>query len=332
MSRHWIFAIKLLLTIAIFAVLLANINLEVITPTLARLNIIVIPVVLIITGIQTLILGLRWQAISKFVGGDLTLGGAVQGTIVSFFFSQGLPASVGGDVFRVWWLGRKTNMNAGAASHSVLLDRLLGFVPLLILCILSIALLAQMGKTSGIIAMEAILGIIIAGTLTLFLPPPLFVKRIWTLLLRKTPPKLTAFLVWLIDLRALMIRISRRPMFSLISLALGIIVHLQTILIAYLVIRALGHDFAFWKCLAAVPPALLLAYLPISIAGWGTREAAMIFGLGLFGLPAADGFLVSMVIGIIILVISLAGGFLWLRSELRGTFHGLSFRQAPVKR
>jgi uncharacterized membrane protein YbhN (UPF0104 family) len=104
----------------------------------------------------------------------------------------------------------------------------------------------------------------------------------------------------------------------------------MTVLIAFLVVRALGHDLAFWQCLAVVPPALLLSYLPISIAGWGTREVSMIFGFSLFGLPAADGFLVSIVIGVIILLVSLFGGALWVGAEVRGTFDSMYRRNEEL--
>jgi hypothetical protein len=46
----------------------------------------------------------------------------------------------------------------------------------------------------------------------------------------------------------------------------------------------------------------------------------LIFGFGLFGLPADGAFVVSIAIGLIILAVSLFGGALWLGTELRGNF------------
>jgi hypothetical protein len=91
-------------------------------------------------------------------------------------------------------------------------------------------------------------------------------------------------------------------------------------MIAYLVVHALGYSLALWQCLAIIPPVMLLAFLPISIAGWGTREATLMFGLQLFGVPPTGGFLASVLIGIIILGVSLIGGALWLGTDLGGAF------------
>ena len=42
----------------------------------------------------------------------------------------------------------------------------------------------------------------------------------------------------------------------------------------------------------------LVASLPISIGGWGVREGAFIYGLGLLGVPMEAAFLISVQIGI----------------------------------
>jgi len=57
---------------------------------------------------------------------------------------------------------------------------------------------------------------------------------------------------------------------------------------------------------------LLLSLLPISIAGWGVREGAMIACLGLVGVDAASAFAVSALFGLTSVVVGLPGGLVWL--------------------
>lgn len=330
MRRWWSVTIKIFLTAAIFGFVLYTVDLHTLLPALRRLDFQVVPWVMLLALLQTGLLALRWQVISNAVGGAFSFGNAVQGILISYFFSQGLPASVGGDVFRVWWLRRKTSLNMGEASHVVLVDRLAGFFSLLLLSAASVVLLARTTQGVGIATMEAIVGCGIACALVFVLPIPRSLRRLWRKLLNRVPAKLRDFLIWAAELKVLLTRISMEVRLSSLGLSLGVLVHLMTVFIAFLVVRALGHDFAFWQCLAVVPPALLLSYLPISIAGWGTREASMIFGFSLFGLPTADGFLVSIVIGVIILIVSLFGEVLWVSAELHGTFNSMYRRNEEL--
>lgn len=47
--------------------------------------------------------------------------------------------------------------------------------------------------------------------------------------------------------------------------------------------RAMGLDLPFWLFIIASGPVFILAALPVSIGGWGTREAAAAVVLGHFG-------------------------------------------------
>jgi uncharacterized membrane protein YbhN (UPF0104 family) len=61
-----------------------------------------------------------------------------------------------------------------------------------------------------------------------------------------------------------------------------------------------------------VPVAILFSSLPISIGGWGVREASLSYGLTLFGMGADDAALVGLALGIGLLLASLPGGIVML--------------------
>jgi len=72
-----------------------------------------------------------------------------------------------------------------------------------------------------------------------------------------------------------------------------------------------------------VPIAILFSSLPISIGGWGVREASLSYGLVLFGLKADDAALLGLALGIGLLLASLPGGIvmLLLGGQARPAFH-----------
>ena len=64
--------------------------------------------------------------------------------------------------------------------------------------------------------------------------------------------------------------------------------------------------------LLLVLPVLLIAAIPLSIAGWGTRETAMVLAFGYAGLPESDGLIVSVLLGIAMFAAGLVGGVIWI--------------------
>ena len=67
-------------------------------------------------------------------------------------------------------------------------------------------------------------------------------------------------------------------------------------------------------CIVLFPPALLVTTLPISIAGWGVRELAMVAVFALVGVPADGASVLSILFGLLDALISLPGGVLWVLS------------------
>lgn len=54
--------------------------------------------------------------------------------------------------------------------------------------------------------------------------------------------------------------------------------------------------------------------LPISIAGWGVREATMMVAFGYAGLAQTDGTIVSLLFGASSFIVGAIGGLIWILS------------------
>jgi len=73
----------------------------------------------------------------------------------------------------------------------------------------------------------------------------------------------------------------------------------------------------FIQVLLLVLPVFLISTVPISIAGWGVRESAMILAFSYAGLAESDGLIVSILYGAAILGIGAIGGIVWIASGYR---------------
>ena len=92
-----------------------------------------------------------------------------------------------------------------------------------------------------------------------------------------------------------------------VQLGLSILTHLLALTAYFMIGRGVGLDFSLQVYLVLVPPVILLTILPISLAGWGVREGAMV---GFFLLVGADKSKVlsfSILHGLVALVASLPG-------------------------
>ncbi len=77
----------------------------------------------------------------------------------------------------------------------------------------------------------------------------------------------------------------------------------------------MGLSYPFFVYLVLVPPALLLTVLPVSLAGWGVREGALVGLFVLIGAPRATVLTCSLLYGFNNLVASLPGLVVYLRQR-----------------
>ncbi|HET7375313.1 MAG TPA: lysylphosphatidylglycerol synthase domain-containing protein, partial [Anaerolineae bacterium] len=73
----------------------------------------------------------------------------------------------------------------------------------------------------------------------------------------------------------------------------------------------------FTQTLFLVLPVVLVATIPISIAGWGVRESAMVLAFSYAGLMESDGLIVSILYGFTTLAVGAIGGIVWIASGYR---------------
>ena len=265
---------------------------------------------LLLLLVQVLAQAVRWRQIVIHCGAELPLARAFRFSMIAGFFNQTLPSSVGGDAIRIWLMGKQANWRV--AAYSVFLDRVIGVVALAVLVIACLPwTLALVSNPIGRAALLLIgWGCVAAGIF--------FVGLAWQRLQVLQRWSLTRHLAAAATVAVGILR-SPRSLGAIFSLS--IVIHLLTALAAWCAARAVGADMSLLYSLFLVPPVILVTVVPISIAGWGVREGAMVAAFGYAGLPQSDGLIVSLLFGAGFLVIGIAGGLVWIltvdRSERR---------------
>lgn len=97
----------------------------------------------------------------------------------------------------------------------------------------------------------------------------------------------------------------------MISVSISIVMHLINSLIAIFVSRKLGADVNIVDIMLIMPSVMLVSSLPISIGGWGVREAGLALGFSMLGQPVAVAVATSIIIGLANLVSGLPGALAW---------------------
>lgn len=224
---------------------------------------------------------LRWRALARWLGAEVGARDACRWYFQAMGLNALLPGAVlGGDVYRAVVL-RRAGQASAAAGWSVVLDRASGLWMLCAIGGLGAAACAEVLAPWLRLPAGAFAALLLAGT-ALWLALPWGLPR----LLRRGRAAGGA----LAPLRAA----ARRPDFARQwawqAVASAAVQGLSAAALACGGL-ALGvvQPAAAWAW--AIAPVFLLAALPVSVGGWGTREAAAVAALAPFGVaaPAAVG-------------------------------------------
>lgn len=249
----------------------------------------------------------RWREIADAGTARLSLAAAVQFTFIGTFFSQVLPSTVGGDAVRIWLLARRGGGWA-AATYSVLIDRVVGVTVLafiVIACLPWTLTLVHDPIARGALLLIGFGAIIAAGVF---------------LALGALPAQLAARLMLLkhfVAASRMAWILCRCPWSSLVLAGTSLPIHFITVAMVWCCAQGVGAPVSFAAILFLLPPVLLIATVPISIAGWGVRESSMVAAFGYAGLAQSDGLTLSILFGLVSFAVGAIGGVVWIASGLK---------------
>lgn len=274
---------------------------------LARLNAHSVKWLVLATVILFLQLGLaalRWREISQYCDAPLSNRRAIRFAMIGAFFNQTLPSSIGGDAVRLVLVSRA---GAGwrAAAYSVFVDRAIGLIALAVIVVLSLPWSYELIQSVQGRTTLAMIDVLALGAGLCFLA---LSKITWKRLKAWRPAHhMVACSV-----------IANRFIFNRGSgpsvVLLSFVVHALTVTAVWCVAQSISLPVSFSNLFLLILPVVLISMLPISIAGWGVRETAMMVAFGYAGLPESGGVNISLLFGATTFLLGVFGGVLWITS------------------
>lgn len=277
------FLIRLLITAAALGLLLWHLGPTEIAGQFAHIDWRFLMFVAVVLAVQFAIIVWRWKVITDDISGTgVSFWLLARSLGASNLYGQLLPASVGGDIIRAASLGARIGVRQ--ATLSVITDRLSGLGVLAAMIAVSLPFVfARIGMTDAVVPTSLTL---LGGVGALAFILGFYGLDAASRLLEKIP------------LAGRFAKAMLRPALSIRAIVLGIVIQLMSTFLIYLLGHAIRVPLQLVDCVLLVPPALLLAALPISISGWGVREGALAGVFALVGMPAADIVPVSILFGL----------------------------------
>ena len=291
---------KIAISVALLWLLFANVDAGAVLDLVAHAHVDLLVAAFVALVVLGAVQAYRWTVVLTAIGSHLAMTQAWLTVMIGLFFNQTLPSTIGGDAVRIW-RAHKLGLGLARAVNGVMIDRLSALAALLLVAI--VGLPKMHGLIGGGAAFWVIPAFIVAGALgfaalmTFDRLPPAFMR--WRLIAgigRLSADARRAFL-------------DRRYGPAVIALSLFIQICVSSTV--WLIAIGLRLDVGWFDCLILVPPVMLISMVPISIAGWGVREGAMVSAFGLVGLAAADALALSIVLGVIVSLVGAPGGIIW---------------------
>ena len=251
----------------------------------------------------------RWDRLLRAQHVEVAKRKLTESIWVSMFFNNFLPSNIGGDVVRI----KDTAPAAGSktlATTVVLVDRALGLTALLVVAATG-AFAAWLSGTyvpgsrwlwlaCAVLVASAILVIAMPDFVGHLLAPVRALKRPWVTERAQR-------------LEDAVMRFGKAP--SVLAGAFGGAIVVQLTVVAFYLLTAKGLSVQLPTLLGAVliPVSLAVQLAPISINGFGVREAVFAFFFRRFGLPADAAVALSLVSTGMVMGLSLVGGLLFVK-------------------
>ncbi|HEV3485554.1 MAG TPA: lysylphosphatidylglycerol synthase transmembrane domain-containing protein, partial [Vicinamibacterales bacterium] len=251
----------------------------------------------------------RWGLLLKAQGITIPFRRLTSSFLVATFFNNFLPSNIGGDVVRI----ADTAPAAGSktlATTVVLIDRGIGLLGLVLLAAMAATVGSRLALDGAVGAGALWTGLGVAAILgTPVLVAPHKVAQVLQPLRRLHPEWVDERLA---RLTAALARFREAPG-ALAGCFLGAVV-VQAVLVGfYLAIAySMRIPIDFTALAVIVPVSFLVQMLPVSMNGFGVREATFGFYFTRLGLPLESALLVSFMGAALIMLFSLSGAAAYL--------------------
>jgi uncharacterized membrane protein YbhN (UPF0104 family) len=252
----------------------------------------------------------RWHLLLVAQGVEIPLSRLVASYLVALFFNNFLPSNIGGDVIRI----RDSSRDAGSmtlATTVVLVDRALGLIALVLIAASGASLAAGGGRQAALPILPAWLwaGFFLgAGVSAPAVLAPTGFGRLLQPLRVFHPEWIDGRIA---KLTTVLSRFREKPAALAACFTGAIFVQAATVVFYVAVAHALRIGIGPWDLAVIVPLSFVIQMAPVSINGFGVREATFSLYFSRLGLPIESALLVSLVPTALVMLFSLSGAIVY---------------------
>lgn len=309
-KKHFLIALKIAVSAGLIWFLLSSIDIGAARDRLAAADVTMVILALVVLISQIGVAGARWWAVMRAIESPLSWLELTRLFWIGGFFSQALPSSVGGDPIRIYMV-YKDGTPLSKAINGVMLERVITIVGLVILvAAVQPAFLPKLTADARLVTLTALAMLAVGSVAGIIL----------LMYLDRLPKSLSRFRLvrGMHELAGDTRKLFLRPGHALPAVFFGVLTHVNIALCVYILALSLAIDVTWLDCLVLMPAVILVTTLPISIAGWGVREGAMVTAFALVGVPREGALVLSLTIGIAGIVVMAPAGIVWLLGRKKG--------------
>jgi glycosyltransferase 2 family protein len=305
-TKKWLkFALRLGCTVLLFAVLFKSFAWPTLLTTLTRLDVAIVLIGLIVGVFGILVSSYQWKSLLNGEQIHIDLAKLINLYFVGIAFNHFLPTGMGGDVVKAYYVSREGGSNATSAS-AVLMSRVTGLFGMFIVSIS--ALLFWHTSFPREIVIPFLLLVLAACAAIAFAVfsvsiLPRFFEGRWA--------QWPIFASIISFGNALSVSI-RRPRSMGTATLYGVLFHIETCLNYYIYAVALHMHVPLSFYLVAIPFVTLVAFLPISINGFGLREGVFVYTFSIIHILPATSLLLAFLVDLQTLLFGIIGGGIYL--------------------
>ena len=230
--------------------------------------------------------------------------------LVACFFNNFLPSNIGGDVIRIRDTARPARSKT-LATMVVLTDRVVGLMALAFVAALGASAAAEIPAHAASPIWPSLLwaGFLAAAAVA----APAVVAPVG--FGRLLQPLTVFHAEWVGErieqLTEVLVRFRQRPT-AIVACFFGAIVVQLTMIFFYLTVAyGLHLNVKPWDLAVIVPISFIVQLLPVSINGFGVREATFSLYFARIGLPIESAVIMSLVGAVLIMLFSVSGAAVW---------------------
>lgn len=308
--RPWLWVAKVLVSGGLLYLLFSRVDMARLWETTRTASWTWLGAALLLYLVMVLISAWRWHLLLHAQRIAARLTALIQSYLVATFFNNFLPSNIGGDVIRI----RDTAAAAGSktlATTVVLVDRGVGLLGLTLVAAMGASLTARASDTIGPWGAMLLWGGCLAGV-GLAIPVLLWPERAGRLL----DPLKALHQEWVEERISRLVDALARFRNAPGALVLGLVgaVLVQGVLVAFYaaIAYALDVPIPFAHLAILVPLSFIVQMAPVSVNGFGVREATFGVYFSRLGLPLESAMAVSLIGAALIMVFSLSGAVAFL--------------------